>query len=70
MAVCFTAEWGQRSTAHVAQSVEHFLGKEEVSGSIPLVGSSNGARVPQENNEAARLGALPLPPTDLMPFLG
>jgi hypothetical protein len=25
--------------AHVAQSVEHFLGKEEVTGSIPVVGS-------------------------------
>ena len=23
--------------AHVAQSVEHFLGKEEVTGSIPVV---------------------------------
>jgi hypothetical protein len=26
--------------AHVAQSVEHVLGKDEASGSIPLVGSS------------------------------
>ncbi len=26
--------------AHVAQAVEHFLGKEEVSGSSPLVGSN------------------------------
>ncbi len=26
--------------AHIAQSVEHFLGKEEVIGSIPIVGSS------------------------------
>ena len=25
-------------SAHVAQSVEHFLGKEEVAGSIPAVG--------------------------------
>ena len=25
--------------AHVAQSVEHFLGKEEVTGSNPVVGS-------------------------------
>ena len=24
--------------AHIAQSVEHFLGKEEVTGSIPVVG--------------------------------
>jgi hypothetical protein len=28
--------------AHIAQSVEHFLGKEEVTGSIPVVGSSCG----------------------------
>ena len=26
--------------AHVAQLVEHILGKDEVSGSIPLVGST------------------------------
>ena len=26
-------------TAHVAQSVEHFLGKEEVTGSNPVMGS-------------------------------
>ena len=26
-------------TAHVAQSVEHVLGKDEVTGSIPVVGS-------------------------------
>ena len=25
--------------AHIAQSVEHFLGKEEVIGSIPIVGT-------------------------------
>ena len=25
--------------AHIAQSVEHFLGKEEVTGSSPVVGS-------------------------------
>lgn len=25
--------------AHIAQMVEHFLGKEEVTGSIPVVGS-------------------------------
>ena len=29
-----------RVLAHVAQSVEHFLGKEEVIGSIPIVSSS------------------------------
>ena len=26
--------------AHVAQLVEHFLGKEEVMGSIPIIGSN------------------------------
>ena len=29
-----------RRDAHVAQLVEHVLGKDEVSGSIPLVGST------------------------------
>ena len=29
----------RRTTAHVAQSVEHLHGKQKVSGSIPLVGS-------------------------------
>jgi hypothetical protein len=29
--------------AHVAQSVEHFLGKEEVIGSNPIVGSMEEA---------------------------
>ena len=28
--------------AHVAQSVEHVLGKDEVTGSIPVVGSRQG----------------------------
>jgi hypothetical protein len=30
-----------RAVAHIAQSVEHFLGKEEVTGSNPVVGSPN-----------------------------
>ena len=30
--------------AHVAQSVEHFLGKEEVIGSNPIVGSRKKVR--------------------------
>ena len=30
-----------RLIAHVAQQVEHFLGKEEVTGSSPVVGSRN-----------------------------
>ncbi len=29
--------------AHVAQSVEHFLGKEEVTGSNPVMGSTESA---------------------------
>jgi predicted membrane-bound mannosyltransferase len=29
------------SLAHVAQAVEHFLGKEEVTGSIPVVSSGS-----------------------------
>jgi hypothetical protein len=32
--------------AHVAQSVEHFLGKEEVIGSNPIVGSRRRDDVP------------------------
>ena len=31
------------SRAHVAQSVEHVLGKDEVTGSIPVVGSTKDA---------------------------
>jgi len=30
-----------RIPAHVAQAAEHFLGKEEVTGSNPVVGSSH-----------------------------
>jgi hypothetical protein len=30
--------------AHIAQQVEHFLGKEEVTGSNPVVGTSNRFR--------------------------
>ncbi len=30
---------GAPRSAHVAQSVEHFLGKEEVTGSNPVMGS-------------------------------
>jgi hypothetical protein len=29
-----------RFMAHIAQSVEHFLGKEEVTGSNPVMGST------------------------------
>ena len=31
--------FGSPERAHVAQSVEHVLGKDEVTGSIPVVGS-------------------------------
>jgi hypothetical protein len=31
-----------RDQAHVAQLVEHVLGKDEVTGSIPVMGSMNG----------------------------
>jgi hypothetical protein len=30
-----------RGSAHVAQSVEHVLGKDEVTGSIPVVSSTS-----------------------------
>src|SRR5215467_3936176 len=49
--------------AHVAQSVEHFLGKEEVAGSIPAVGFENerkrasiGARGKIENSHGSNQG--------------
>ena len=32
-------EWGTRIDAHVAQLVERILGKDEVIGPIPIVGS-------------------------------
>ena len=38
---------GKFRDAHIAQSVEHFLGKEEVTGSNPVVGSRvQGVAVP------------------------
>ena len=33
-----------RKLAHLAQSVEHFLGKEEVAGSNPVVSSKLGLK--------------------------
>ena len=36
--------------AHIAQSVEHFLGKEEVTGSNPVVGSSTASVWSQESH--------------------
>jgi hypothetical protein len=32
----------ENGTAHVAQLVEHVLGKDEVTGSIPVMGSMSG----------------------------
>ena len=32
------------NVAHIAQSAEHFLGKEEVTGSNPVMSSSEGLR--------------------------
>jgi hypothetical protein len=42
---------GDESSAHVAQSVEHILGKDEVTGSNPVMGSplSDGGREKAEN---------------------
>jgi hypothetical protein len=34
---------GWRRAAHVAQLVEHVLGKDEVTGSIPVMGSRTGS---------------------------
>ena len=31
--------WSKTAAAHVAQLVEHVLGKDEVTGSIPVMGS-------------------------------
>ncbi len=43
LSCCFLVFWRRYISAHVAQLVEHVLGKDEVSGSIPLVGSIGGA---------------------------
>jgi hypothetical protein len=34
--------WPKTAPAHVAQLVEHVLGKDEVTGSIPVMGSMSG----------------------------
>ena len=41
-----------RASAHVAQSAERVLGKDEVSGSIPDMGSSFIARIATANGRA------------------
>ncbi len=40
--MCFDIvfDWDYEMLAHVAQLVEHILGKDEVNGSIPFVGSA------------------------------
>src|SRR5204862_5695155 len=47
-----TSEQGA-GAAHVAQLVEHVLGKDEVTGSIPVMGSSNGLATGQETQKDA-----------------
>ena len=46
---------GDESSAHVAQSVEHILGKDEVTGSNPVMGSARSVvkaeRTRQGKNE-------------------
>ena len=42
--------------AHVAQLVEHILGKDEVSGSIPLMGSSSWVEKERRTNIAKARG--------------
>jgi hypothetical protein len=41
-------------TAHVAQLVEHVLGKDEVTGSIPVMGSRMGSGPAVNNSEKSR----------------
>jgi elongation factor Tu len=40
----------RRTAAHVAQLVEHILGKDEVSGSIPLMGSTGPQRIDEQDS--------------------
>ena len=44
-----STEQGMLDIARVAQMVEHFHGKEVVSGSIPLAGSYGLVTVPERN---------------------
>ena len=47
--------YGSPERAHVAQSVEHVLGKDEVTGSIPVVGSRM-MRATRKGAQAAVVG--------------
>ena len=49
------------STAHIAQLAEHALGKGEVSGSSPLVGSSANNSKTLRTHEHTKVG---IPPRD------
>jgi hypothetical protein len=40
--------------AHVAQLVEHVLGKDEVTGSIPVMGSSRAQRTFATTNQTTK----------------
>ena len=44
---------GDRSSAHVAQSVEHILGKDEVTGSNPVMGLPRVGRGGEAERELA-----------------
>ena len=41
--------------AHVAQVAEHFLGKEEVTGSNPVMGSATGSRLADRQARTLRM---------------
>ena len=45
----FESRFPLQFVAHIAQEVEHFLGKEEVSGSSPDVGSISFTKTAQQN---------------------
>jgi hypothetical protein len=47
---------GHRLDAQVAQSVEHVLGKDEVSGSIPLLGFCPGHKMREQVSKVLRNG--------------
>ena len=40
--------------AHIAQLAEHFLGKEEVFGSSPIVGSTARSRSPERHRRTCK----------------
>ena len=46
------------SFAHIAQSVEHFLGKEEVTGSNPVMSSNSASREGRVAGKCWEVGAV------------